>query len=41
MRVPATGAVILKESISSRIVATFIAGDQLVVVSTDGNGLLI
>ncbi|VDK75096.1 unnamed protein product [Litomosoides sigmodontis] len=37
MRVPATGAVLLKESVSSRIAATFIAGGQLVIVSTDGN----
>uniref|UniRef100_A0A1I7VZB3 Bardet-Biedl syndrome 2 protein homolog n=1 Tax=Loa loa TaxID=7209 RepID=A0A1I7VZB3_LOALO len=37
MRDPTTGEVKLKESINSQIATTFITGDQLVVVSTDGN----
>ncbi|CAG9533924.1 unnamed protein product [Cercopithifilaria johnstoni] len=37
MRDPETGEVKLKESISNQIATTFITGDQLVAVSTDGN----
>ncbi|VDN93613.1 unnamed protein product [Brugia pahangi] len=37
MRDPVTGEVKLKESINNQIATTFITGDQLIVVSTDGN----
>lgn len=40
MRDPRTGEVKIEESINGQIATTFIADDQLVVVSKDGNGLI-